>query len=110
MVKINYVDYPQKYDYNQTIKKGDKMIEQIVSWLVSIYIVFYIPYMIYLNVIQISSKWRCRKKKYSKLFNPCHERGCRFRSYCDEYEHEPRNEYDRIIAEWRKSKEKEGSV
>ena len=82
------------------------MIEKIVGWLVGIYILFYIPILIYFNVIQISSKWRCRKKKYSKLFNPCKEHDCKFRRYCDEYErkHEHDPEYERILDEWRQKR------
>ena len=88
------------------------MIEQILGWLVGIYILFYIPVLIYFNVIQISCKWRCRKKKYSKLFNPCKESDCKFRKYCDEYqrENEHGKEYARILDEWRESLEQKRSV
>lgn len=60
-------------------------METILGWFVGIYLLFYIPYAIYFNVMHFTCKWRCRKKKYSRLFNPCKEHQCRYAKYCEEY-------------------------
>lgn len=62
------------------------MIEKVVGWIVGVYLVLQIPYLVYYNVLQITCQWRCRKKKYLKPFNPCHESDCKFAKYCDDYE------------------------
>lgn len=63
-----------------------KIMEQIIGWLAGILLVVHIPYLIYYNVIQNKSRWRCRGKKYFRPFNPCRESGCKFAKYCDDYE------------------------
>lgn len=63
------------------------IFEKVISWIVSIVIILYIPYTIYFNIIQISSKWKCRKKNYLKPFHSCHENNCKFAKYCEDYEY-----------------------
>lgn len=63
------------------------MVEQIVSWCGSVLIVSNISYVIYLNIVRIISRWKCRKKQYSMPFKPCHESECKFSEYCQHYEH-----------------------
>ena len=61
------------------------MIERIVGWVVGIFFIVSLPYTIYFNIIQISSKWKCRKKHYNQFFNRCHESECKFSRYCEYY-------------------------
>lgn len=79
------------------------MVEQAISWCVSILIVLEISYMIYFNVVQIAAKSKCRKKQYFKPFKPCHESGCKFADYCEKYEHVYTDEeiasIEKLIAE-----------
>lgn len=63
------------------------MVEQIVGWCGSILIMANISYVIYLNIVHISSWLKCRKKQYFVPFNPCHESDCKFSEYCQHYEH-----------------------
>ena len=63
------------------------MFEQIVGWVVGIFFIASLPYTIYFNIIQISSKWKCRKKHYNEYFNRCYERECKFSNYCGCYRH-----------------------
>ncbi len=63
------------------------MMEQIVGWVVGILFIASLPYTIYFNIIQISSKWKCRKKHYNEFFNRCHESECKFSDYCQCYRH-----------------------
>lgn len=60
------------------------MIADIVKWTIYGIVVLY---MIYFQAIHISSKWKCRGKKYLKPINTCHEDGCRFAACCGEYEY-----------------------
>lgn len=63
------------------------MVEQIVGWSVGILMVLNILYITYYNIVCISSKLKCRKKKYLKPINTCHENDCKFAKYCEQYEH-----------------------
>ena len=63
------------------------MVEQAISWCVSILMIVEVSYMAYLNIVQAVSKWKCRKKRYCKPFKPCHESDCKFAGYCEKYEH-----------------------
>lgn len=63
------------------------MVEQIASWVVSLIIMAEISYIVYLNIIQVVSRRKCRKKRYCKPFKPCHESDCKFAGYCEKYEH-----------------------
>lgn len=63
------------------------MIEQIFGWVVGIMMLFFIPYTIYFNIIQIYSRWKCRKKTYFKPFKSCHNSSCKFSKYCEDYEY-----------------------
>lgn len=63
------------------------MVEQVISWCVSILIVLEISYMIYFNVVQIAAKSKCRKMQYFKPFKTCHKSDCKFSEYCENYEH-----------------------
>lgn len=63
------------------------MVERVISWVVSILIVLYIPYMIYFNIVHFVCKWKCRKKKYLKPIRSCHESNCKFADFCEDYEH-----------------------
>lgn len=63
------------------------IIEKIISFIGSILIVTLIPHMIYFNIVHFVSKWKCRKKKYKELINPCYEKECKWAQYCDKYQH-----------------------
>lgn len=63
------------------------MVGRVLSWFFSILIMLNIPYIIYFNIAHAISKWKCRKKQYSRIFNPCHESDCKFAQYCEKYEH-----------------------
>lgn len=62
------------------------MIEQAINWLVSTLMILCILYLVYYNAVQISAKWKCRKKRYMKPLNTCHESDCKFAQYCEHYE------------------------
>lgn len=63
------------------------IIEKVVSWIVSILLVIYTPYMIYFNIVHFVYKWKCRKKKYDCFLNRCHESECKFAKHCQNYEY-----------------------
>ena len=63
------------------------MLEQAVSWGVGIIMMVDVSYIIYLNIVQIFAKIKCRKKRYCKPLNTCHESGCRYAEYCEHYEY-----------------------
>lgn len=63
------------------------MVGRVLSWFFSVLIIMNIPYMIYFNIVHILSRWKCRKKRYSKPFRACHESDCMFAGYCRHYEH-----------------------
>lgn len=76
------------------------MIADIVKWTVYGVVALYI---IYFQFFRISSRWKCRKKKYLKPINTCHEDGCKFASCCCDYEYllsdEEAAELEELIAE-----------
>lgn len=63
------------------------MVEQVLSWIVSIIIMVDISYIIYFITVQAVAKIKCHKKRYCKPLNACHESGCRYAEYCEHYEY-----------------------
>ena len=62
------------------------MVEHIASWFGGALIISNISYIIYLNIVHVISRWKCRKKQYLKPLNICHESDCKFSEYCQHYE------------------------
>lgn len=63
------------------------MLETVGGWIVGIFLVLYIPYTIYFNIVHFVCKWKCRNKHYNEYFNRCYEKECKWARYCDNYEH-----------------------
>ena len=86
------------------------MVERAISWCVSILMVMEVSYIIYLNIVQSVSKWKCRKKRYSKPLNACHESSCKWANYCENYEHvyteEERASLEKLIQQLISEKKK----
>lgn len=61
------------------------VIEKIISWMISIFLVVSAPYTIYFNVVHFCSKFKCRKKHYNEYFNCCHEGDCKWSKFCENY-------------------------
>lgn len=56
---------------------------KIVNWITCAIVLLSVPF----QIVRISSRWKCRKKKYLKPINTCHEDDCPFAKCCGEYEY-----------------------
>lgn len=63
------------------------IIETVISYVGGILLIIFIPFTIIFNIKQFRAKWNCRKKKYNCWFNRCHEDGCKWARYCENYQH-----------------------
>ena len=57
-------------------------METVLSWVGAVLIVLWVLSTVYFAAVHAYSRWRCRGKD-----KPCHDRGCRYSRYCEDYVH-----------------------
>ena len=63
------------------------MIKFVLVSLFCVYFIISIPITIICFIAYFVSRLKCHKMHYNKYSNPCHNSGCRFSKYCEDYRH-----------------------
>ena len=83
------------------------IIEKAISYIISIILVIFSPFMIVFNIVHFRSKWKCREKHYDRFINRCHEENCKWAQCCENYQHiytdEEIKELYRLLEKYQKN-------
>lgn len=106
MIKINRVDYTQKYDYTIHKERGMKMMTTVLWGLFAAVCAVCLVLIIAFNIVHFVCKLKCITKHYNKYTNACNNDKCWWNNNCDNYEHvftiEEVTRLTKLIEQWKK--------